>query len=76
MLFLGIMATTVQATSDLDQELIAAAIDGDIEKVKALIAAGADVNAKDNDEYTALDYAKDGGHTEIIKILKAAGAKE
>ena len=54
MLFLGIMATTVQATSEKDQELIAAAGKGDIEEVKSLIKVGADVNAKKNNGYTAL----------------------
>jgi hypothetical protein len=47
MLFFGTLATTVQATSEQDQQLIDAAEDGDLEKVKALIAAGADVNATD-----------------------------
>ena len=48
----------------------------DIDAVKALIAAGADVNAKDNDGETALSRAQKFGIEEIVKLLKAAGAKE
>ncbi len=44
--------------------------------VKALIEAGADVNAKDKEGKTALTLAKEAGNEEIIKLLKAAGAKE
>lgn len=43
--------------------------------VKTLIDWGADVNIKDNDGKTALDYAKEEKLTENIKILKAAGAE-
>ena len=49
---------------------------GDITKVKALLAKGADVNAKTNDGKTALMYAADKGYTEIVRLLKQAGAKE
>ena len=62
--------------SEQDQELIYSVLIGDLVKVKELIAAGADVNAKDDDGWTALMYAAEKGYTEIIEILKAAGAKE
>lgn len=42
------------------------------EALKAIIIAGADVNAADKEGRTALDYA--AGDEEIIKILKDAGA--
>ena len=74
-LLLGTLAN-VQATPEQDLQLIDAAKDGDLVKVKELIAAGADVNAKDDDGWTALMYAAEKGYTEIIEILKAAGAKE
>ena len=41
--------------------------------VKTLIAAGADVN---KGRGQALQTAKQKGYTEIVKLLKAAGAKE
>ena len=51
-----------------------------IEQVKSflntLISSGADLNAKDKDDKTALTIAEERENKEIIKILKAAGAKE
>jgi ankyrin repeat protein len=41
-----------------------------------LIAAKADVNAKDNNGKTALKLAEEAKNTEIIALLKAAGATE
>ena len=46
------------------------------EKVQALLAQGADMNAKNDIGGTALMYAKEKGHKEIVRILKEAGAKE
>ena len=39
--------------------------------VEALLAAGADVNAKDNSGYTALIWAVAMGHTDIVEMLLA-----
>jgi len=44
--------------------------------VKLLIENGADVNVKDKDGMTALMYASEEGYTEIVSLLKNAGAKE
>jgi ankyrin repeat protein len=41
-----------------------------------LIEAGADVNAQCHEGYTALILAEENGHTEIVKLLREAGAKE
>ncbi len=54
--------------------LIYASSDGHTEIAKALIAAGAYVNAKNNYSYTALMLASSDGHTEIAKALIAAKA--
>ena len=45
-------------------------------EVARLIKSGADVNVKINDGYTALIYAKEWGTTDVIELLKAAGAEE
>ena len=51
-----------------------AAIKGHKEVVELLIAAGADVNAKDIDEWTPLHRAADAGHKEVAELLIAKGA--
>lgn len=43
---------------------------------KALLAGGADVNAKNEDGETALILAERKGYKEIIYLLDQAGAKE
>ena len=44
--------------------------------LKTLLANGANVNARDNDKWTALDRAKVYDHKQIIRLLKKAGAAE
>jgi len=55
--------------------LFYAAYTGNTEVVRLLLAAGADVNIKFDGE-TVLQRAKDEEYTEIVKLLKQAGAKE
>ena len=52
-----------------------AAKGGNIEAVKQHIAAGTDVNAKDNVGFTSLHHAAHGGHKEIVELLIAKGAR-
>ena len=58
----------------MNESLLDAARNGDTEAVKALIDAGAGLNAKDEDGWTALIWASEEGHTEIAKELISAGA--
>ena len=51
-----------------------AAREGNIEAVKQHIAAGTDVNEKDDSEWTPLYYAVGEGRNEIAKLLIAKGA--
>ncbi|MBP8939963.1 MAG: ankyrin repeat domain-containing protein, partial [Agrobacterium sp.] len=44
--------------------------------VRSLLAGGADVAVKDFDGRTALAHARERGLTEIVALLKAAGAKD
>ena len=59
-----------------EPSLIRAAKEGDTETVKTLLAAGADVHAKDRDGWTALMFAAVKGHTDIVRVLRQAGARE
>lgn len=56
--------------------LMAATLEGKADIVRALIAAGADVNAKMQQFLTvdALEFAVDKGYADIVKILLDAGA--
>ena len=50
-----------------------AAFDGHTEAIKALLAAGASVDAQDDQKkWTPLDYARKAGHTETANVLLAA----
>lgn len=53
-----------------------AATEEDTETVKALIAAGANVNKAGEKGVTPLRMATVKGRTGVITLLKAAGAKE
>jgi len=46
-----------------------------IDVVAALLKAGADVNAKDRDGKTALDYVRKNKDSAVAKLLEQAGGK-
>ena len=50
-----------------------AALEGNIEAIKQHLAAGTDVNAKDDDGYTPLDYAVPAGKEETADLLRKHG---
>jgi len=58
----------------MDNQLIAAAAAGDEAEVEALIAKGADIDAKDDLEYTALHMASDNGDAAMVTLLLDKGA--
>jgi Ankyrin repeats (3 copies) len=59
---------------NINEELILAARKSNVEAVKALLAKGADVNAKTEYGATPLFFACDRGNAEIVKMLIDAGA--
>jgi ankyrin repeat protein len=56
------------------RELLAAARSGDVKKVKALVTAGAEVNAADEAGTTPLMAASAAGQTSVLAALADAGA--
>lgn len=47
---------------------------GNLEIVKELLSYGVDVNVRDNDRNTALQYALDYDYPEVAQLLKQHGA--
>lgn len=63
-----------QQPAPVAEELFAAARAGDIARVTAALDTGADVNVKTRYGATALTYAADKGHVDLVKFLIARGA--
>jgi ankyrin repeat protein len=55
--------------------LMAAAISGNVPLVRSLIRSHADVNAKDKSGNSPLKFARHENHAEVVRMLRAAGAK-
>ena len=55
-------------------DLIEAAYNGEVERVKELLDSGADRNFQDKDGYTALWMATSERDTEIVRLLLDRGA--
>lgn len=70
----NVKAKTGEANKPGMEQLRSAIQSDDVEKVKALLAAGADVNGRYDDESTVLSDAVDNGNVEMVKTLLAAGA--
>lgn len=51
---------------------IQSAMNGHVNTLRVLLAAGAEINAKDNYGYDALSYAMSRGKTEAVKFLRQA----
>ena len=60
---------------DRAEQLVAAAAAGDGKRVRALVAAGADVNHVTGGGETALGSAAYGGREDAVRVLLAAGAR-
>lgn len=73
-LCLAAMLIPAACRADAGEDLLAAVRKGDAARVKALLAEGADVNAKSPYGATGLFFAADRGNMEIMKILLDHGA--
>lgn len=68
------LGVATPARADVNYDLIEAAYGGQPARVSALLAKGADVNARDEYGYTALMWAAQGGYVLTLKTLLAKGA--
>ena len=71
----GLIKNFMRFEKTRNQKLIKAAKIGDIKRTINLIKHGAKINATNKYGETALHWAVENGHTEIVKALVKAGAK-
>ena len=74
---LGIILTLsllLGGCADIQTELNDAAAKGDVSAVEALLDKGADVNARDKDDWTPLHFAAFVGHNDVVALLLDKGA--
>jgi ankyrin repeat protein len=69
----GDVSVTVPAIN-VNKQLFDAAINGNIDVVRDMLAKGADINSEDSNKDTALIFASYNGHTQIVDLLIKAGA--
>ncbi|MFI8715635.1 ankyrin repeat domain-containing protein [Brevibacillus brevis] len=63
-----------EEVKELNKKLLFAAAEGKTEEVKAILAAGAEINVQDDRGRTAAMAATHGNHVETVKVLIEAGA--
>ena len=71
-----VLGVLLSGATLLDSPVADAAMDGDIEAVRALLTEGADVNAPQGDGMTALHWAAEAGDVEMVEMLLYAGANQ
>jgi outer membrane protein assembly factor BamB len=73
-LSLVLLVLSSPQSSELEEELWEAARRGDRARINVLLEQGVDVNAATRYGATALSFAADKGHVEIVKLLLERGA--
>lgn len=68
----GIDPNLRDTAGDGDTLLIKAAASGSLDAVNSLLGSGADASAENGYGWTALMWAEDRGHSDIVKVLKKA----
>lgn len=75
LVFIAACAVAVGARADESKDrLWAAAREGDLATIKKLAAEGVDINASTQYGATALSFAADKGHIEVVRFLLESGA--
>lgn len=58
----------------MSQEIFEAAREGDLKSLEALLDGGTDVDAEDEQGWTALSWAAGQGHADLVRLLLERGA--
>ena len=66
----------MQAGINIDRPFFVATMNGHVTAVSAFLAAGAVVDLTNNDGWTPLNCAAQGGQENCVELLLAAGAKD
>lgn len=66
----------LQGTSEGFTALMTAAAEGQLEVVRLLLDRGADRTIKDTDGDTALSFARQNGHTDVVELLESTPAHD
>lgn len=61
-------------TRERDRDLVHAAATGNTHGVVSLLSAGANIEARANDDWTALTVAAREGHADVVRVLLKHGA--
>nr|WP_246198629.1 ankyrin repeat domain-containing protein [Wolbachia endosymbiont of Ctenocephalides felis wCfeJ] len=72
--YVNIVQVIERMQLNLDEELLAAAESGDLNKIKSFITQGANLDAKDSNGSTPLHYASWNGNLSVVKHLVEKGA--
>lgn len=67
------LSRTQETSATADERFLEAAAAGDLDGVRAALAAGADKNVVDREEATAILRAARGGHLDVVRALIAEG---
>ena len=59
---------------EVNNKMLEAAYDGNASLVRDLLRQGADPNAREGDEWTALTYAASEGHSDVVQLLISQGS--
>ncbi len=74
LLFFVCLLPPAVSAEEMSEQFWAAARKGDAARVRELLARGVDVNTKFRYDQTALFYAAERGHSEVVKVLLDYGA--
>ena len=69
-----LISSLTACMQDVNSQLVEAGRQGDARNIEGLLAAGAEVDAKDEKDITALLYASSEGHSASVEALLDAGA--